>query len=81
MPLLQRRPAEWKEIQLGVVHHFNGSRLQGRGDNAAQTAQQKTDSTEKTTKKRKLKADDETAVIDDLFADATKEKTSKKSKI
>ncbi|KAJ9125324.1 hypothetical protein QFC22_000281 [Naganishia vaughanmartiniae] len=80
LPLLQRRPAEWKEIQLGVIHHFNGSRLQGRGDNAAQT-QPKTDSVDTTTKKRKLKTDDETAVIDDLFADATKEKTSKKSKI
>jgi hypothetical protein len=63
-----------------VIHHFNGSRLQGRGDNAAET-QQKTASTETTTKKRKLKIDDETAVIDDLFADVTKEKTSKKSKI
>ncbi|KAJ9097350.1 hypothetical protein QFC19_006818 [Naganishia cerealis] len=80
LPLLQRRPAEWKEVQLGVIHHFNGSRLQGRAE-AGSKSQHETDAGEVTTKKRKLKTDDETAVIDSLFADVTKEKKSKKSKI
>ncbi len=27
LQLLERRPDEWREMQLGVVHHFNGPRL------------------------------------------------------
>lgn len=39
LPLLERRPVEWREMQLGVVHHFTGPRLTdeasgGSGSNA-----------------------------------------------
>ena len=91
LPLLQRRPQEWKELQLGVVHHFHGSRLQDKGGAAqgfmtgrqegktSSVTESEAMSADKSSKKRKLKTDDETAVIDSLFADVT-EKKSKKSK-
>lgn len=89
LPMLQRRPQEWKELQLGVVHHFHGSRLQDRGgatqgfmaglQQGDKTGPNVAGEAEKSSKKRKHKANDETAVIDDLFADVT-EKKSKKSK-
>jgi nucleolar protein 9 len=85
LPLLQRRPQEWKELQLGVVHHFHGSRLQDKGGAtqgfmASRQQDDKTSSavsSEKPSKKRKQKADDETAVIDDLFADVTEKKVKR----
>ena len=93
LPLLQRRPQEWKELQLGVVHHFHGSRLQNKvgatqgfmaggqqEDKASSSVVGGATSVDKASKKRKHKTNDETAVIDDLFADVT-EKKSKKSKV
>lgn len=88
LPLLQRRPAEWKELQLGVVHHFLGSRLPDKagssanpqgfmGGHSQQDGKAGDAEAKKSSKKRKNKMDDETAVIDDLFADVTEKKSKK----
>lgn len=81
---MQRRPAEWKELQLGVVHHFLGSRLPDKAGSSTnpsgfhgQQDGQAADGEAKKSKKRKNKTDDETAVIDDLFANVTEKKSKK----
>ncbi len=86
--LLERRPDEWREAQLGLKHHFAHEREaaqeveQGPGKDVDADADAENSGYKKRKRKRdKVGQDDPaTAVIDDLFGAVIDKKKGKKSK-